>query len=62
VKIDTLEYSRMKAIVVSVRLRIYLFALKNTNSRPLRLLTLIDYFDKKKLQSIDSSSELTTSL
>jgi hypothetical protein len=32
VEIDTLEYSRVKAIVVSMRLRIYLFALTNTNN------------------------------
>jgi hypothetical protein len=31
VEIDTLEYSRVKATSVSVRLRIFLFALINTN-------------------------------
>ena len=31
-KYDTLEYSRVKATAVSVRLRIYLCAFKNTNS------------------------------
>ena len=30
-KYDTLEYSRVKAIAVSVHLRIYLCAFKNTN-------------------------------
>ena len=30
-EIDTLEYSRVKATVVSMRLQIYLFALKITN-------------------------------
>ena len=30
-EIDTLEYSRVKATAVSMRLRIYLFALTNTN-------------------------------
>ena len=30
-KYDTLEYSRVKATAVSVRLRIYLCAFKNTN-------------------------------
>jgi hypothetical protein len=30
-EIDTLEYSQVKATAVSVRLRIYLFALTNIN-------------------------------
>jgi hypothetical protein len=32
VKIDTLEYTRVKATVVSMHLQIYLFALTNTNN------------------------------
>jgi hypothetical protein len=34
-KYDTLEYSRVKAITVFVRLRIYLCAFKNINKYPL---------------------------
>jgi hypothetical protein len=31
-KYDTLEYSQVKSIAVSVRLRIYLFAFENANN------------------------------